>query len=335
MKMKAVVITSPGKFELIEKDVPRPGHHEVLVKVEACGICHSDAFTVEGKWPDLQYPRTPGHEIAGVIKEVGSGVLHFKVGDRVGVGWFGGNCGQCASCRRGDLLMCVRQMVPGITYDGGYAEYMVAPISALAKIPTALNDVEAAPLLCAGITTFNAIRNSGVKMGDTVAILGIGGLGHLAVQFASRAGFETIAIARGEEKKKFAMELGAHHYIDSTRENVGEKLLSLGGVKLILSTVTNGLAITDTLKGLATNGKLLIVGVPEDPVVVDTITMVGGRRAVAGWPSGIAADSEDTMQFCVRTGVRPQIEIYHLNEAEKAYHHMMNGKARFRVVLKP
>lgn len=335
MKMKAVVVTSPGKFEHIEKDIPKPGHHEALIKVEACGICHSDAFTVEGKWPGVKYPRTPGHEVAGVIQELGSGVQHFKVGERVGVGWFGGHCGQCARCRRGDFLLCLKSQIPGITYDGGYAEYMVAPISALAKIPPSLNDVDAAPLLCAGITTFNAIRNSGVSMGDLVAILGIGGLGHLGVQFASKAGFETVAIARGEDKKQFATELGAHHYINSTAQNIGDALQALGGAKLILSTVTSGKAITEAVKGLGPNGKLMIVGVTEDPVMVNTIPLVGGRNTVQGWPSGVAADSEDTLKFCARSGVRPKIEIYHLKEAEKAYHQMISGKARFRVVLKP
>lgn len=335
MKMKAVVITSPGKFQHIEKDIPRPGHHEALIKIEACGICHSDAFTVEGKWPGVHFPRTPGHEVAGVIQELGAGVQHFKVGDRVGVGWFGGHCGQCGRCRRGDFLLCIKAQIPGITYDGGYAEYMVAPISALAKIPESLNQVEAAPLLCAGITTFNAIRNSGVRIGDLVAILGVGGLGHLGVQFASKAGFETVAIARGEEKKQLSLDLGAHHCINSSTMNVGQKLHSLGGAKLILSTVTSGKAISEAAKGLAPNGKLIIVGVTEDPVIIDTVPLVGGRNQIEGWPSGVAADSEDTLKFCARSGVKPKIELYHLKEAEKAYHHMISGKARFRVVLKP
>lgn len=335
MKMKAVVITQPKKFEFIEKGIPTPGNHEALIKVEACGICHSDSMSVEGLWPGIKYPITPGHEIAGVIKEVGTGVQHFKAGDRVGVGWFGGHCGQCARCRRGDFLLCLHGQVPGISYDGGYAEYMVAPISALAKIPPSLNDVEAAPLLCAGITTFNALRNSGARMGDLVAILGLGGLGHLGVQFASKAGFETVSIARGEDKKSFALDLGAHHYIDSTKEDVGAALHALGGAKLILSTVTNAKAMTSALKGLGPNGKLMIVGISEDPIQVDPISFVSGRNSVEGWPSGVAADSEDTLKFCARTGVKPQIELYHLKEAEKAYYQMMSGKARFRVVLKP
>jgi D-arabinose 1-dehydrogenase-like Zn-dependent alcohol dehydrogenase len=333
--MKAVEVKQPGgPLDLVEREVPEPGAGHVRIRIHACGICHSDSMTKDGLWPGLAYPRVPGHEIAGVIDAVGAGVEDWPVGLRVGVGWHGGHCGKCEHCRQGDFVLCKFALVPGISYDGGYAEYMVAPIEALARIPGDLSDVDAAPLLCAGITTFNAIRNSGARAGDVVAILGVGGLGHLGVQFARKMGFRTVAIARGQDKAPLARQLGAHHYIDTESENVAEALQALGGAKLILATVTSGKAMSAALGGLGLNGKLVMVGVSEEPVEVPIVQFIMGRNSVQGWPSGTSADSQDTLAFSALSGVKPMIEAYPLTEAAQAYDRMMSGHARFRVVLK-
>jgi D-arabinose 1-dehydrogenase-like Zn-dependent alcohol dehydrogenase len=330
--MKAVQVTQAGgPLELVERDVPVPGEGHVLIKVQACGICHSDVLTKDGLWPGLQYPRVPGHEIAGVIDTAGAGV---EGGQRVGVGWHGGHCGRCERCRQGDFVLCQRALVPGISYDGGYADYMVAPVEALVRIPDDLSDADAAPLLCAGITTFNALRNSGARGGDVVAILGIGGLGHLGVQFARKMGFRTVAIARGQDKAALAKELGAQHYIDSKVDNVAEALQALGGARVILATVTSGKAMSATVGGLGLNGKLIIVGLSEEPVEVPIAQFIMGRNSVQGWPSGTSADSQDTLAFSALTGVKPMIEEFPLARAAEAYDRMMSGAARFRVVLK-
>ena len=334
-KMKAVEVRqAKGSLQLVEREVPSPGSGQVLVKVQACGICHSDVFTKEGLWPGLEYPRIPGHEIAGIIEEMGSGVEGWKQGQRIGVGWHGGHCGRCEPCRRGDFVLCQRGLVPGISYDGGYAEYMIAPVEALARIPEDLSDVEAAPLLCAGITTFNALRKSGARAGDVVAILGIGGLGHLGVQYANKMGFETVAIARGKDKEALAKKLGARHYIDSRAQNVAEVLKGLGGAKIILATVTSGKAMSATIGGLAIDGKLIMVGASEEPVEVPIVQFIMGRHSVQGWPSGTSSDSQDTLAFSVMTDIKPMIEEYPLERAAEAYGRMMSGEARFRVVLK-
>lgn len=334
-KMKAVEVRHPGgPLQLVERDVPSPGAGQVLIKVQACGICHSDAFTKEGLWPGLQFPRVPGHEIAGIIEAVGSCVNEWKPGQRVGVGWHGGHCGCCEPCRRGDFVLCQHALTPGISYDGGYAEYMVAPVEALARIPDDLSDVEAAPLLCAGITAYNALRNSGARPGDVVAILGVGGLGHLGVQFAAKMGFETVAISRGKDKEALARKLGARHYLDSSTQNVAEALTALGGAKVILATATSGKAMSATVGGLGINGKLIIVGISEEPVEVPIVQFIMGRNSVQGWPSGNSADSQDTLAFSALVGVRPMIEEFPLERAAEAYDRMMSGAARFRVVLK-
>jgi D-arabinose 1-dehydrogenase-like Zn-dependent alcohol dehydrogenase len=303
--------------------------------VEACGICHSDSFTVEGLFPGITYPRVPGHEIAGHIDAIGPEVTSWRVGQRVGVGWHGGHCGVCANCRRGDFVLCVAGKLPGIAYDGGYADFMIAPIEALAAIPDDLAAVEAAPLFCAGITTYNSLRHSGARPGDLVAVHGLGGLGHLGVQFAVKMGFHTVAIARGADKAKLALELGAHRYIDSTAEDAAKALAALAGAKVILATVTGGKAISALIDRLGIDGKLLVVGASTEPIEVTPLQLIGKRRSVAGWPSGRAADSEDTMRFSALTGVRPMIEIFPLEKAAEGYARMMRGDARFRVVLVP
>jgi D-arabinose 1-dehydrogenase-like Zn-dependent alcohol dehydrogenase len=333
--MKAVEVREAGgPLRVVERPVPEPGPGQVRIKVQACGICHSDSLTKEGQWPGLEFPRVPGHEIAGLIDSVGAGVDDWKTGQRVGVGWHGGHCGHCERCRRGDFVLCQFALVPGISYDGGYAEYMVAPVQALARIPDDLSDVEAAPLLCAGITTFNALRNSGARGGDVVAILGIGGLGHLGVQFAARMGFQTVAIARGKDKEALAKQLGAHHYIDSSAQNVAEALTALGGAKVILATVTSGKAMSAAAGGLGLNGKLIMVGISEEPVEISVAQFIMGRHSVQGWPSGTSADSQDTLAFSALTGIKPMIEEFPLDRAPEAYDRMMSGAARFRVVLK-
>lgn len=333
-RMRAVQVSSAnGPFEVVTRDLPSPGPREVRIKVQACGICHSDSFTKLGAFPGIRYPRVPGHEVVGVIDAVGAEVPGWKPGPRVGVGWHGGHCGHCASCRRGDFITCASGQIPGITYDGGYAEYMIAPFVALASVPETLSSAEAAPLLCAGITTFNALRHSGAGPGDLVAVLGIGGLGHLGVQFAAKMGCHTVAIARGAEKARLARELGARHYIDSTTQNVAEELTRLGGARVILATVTDARSMSAAVGGLGIDGKLLIVGAAAEPIEVSPLALIGARRSILGWPSGTASDSEDTMAFSVLSSIRPLIETYPLERAAEAYERMMSGKARFRVVL--
>lgn len=333
-RMRAVQVSSAnGPFEMVTRDLPSPGPREVRIKVQACGICHSDSFTKLGAFPGIRYPRVPGHEVVGVIDAVGAEVPGWKPGTRVGVGWHGGHCGHCASCRRGDFITCASGQIPGITYDGGYAEYMIAPFVALASVPETLSSAEAAPLLCAGITTFNALRHSGAGPGDLVAVLGIGGLGHLGVQFAAKMGCHTVAIARGAEKARLARELGARHYIDSTTQNVAEELTRLGGARVILATVTDARSMSAAVGGLGIDGKLLIVGAAAEPIEVSPLALIGARRSILGWPSGTASDSEDTMAFSVLSSIRPLIETYPLERAAEAYERMMSGKARFRVVL--
>lgn len=333
-KMRAVQVTKAGgPFELVEREIPEPGPRQVRVKVQACGLCHSDALVKEGIWPGIQYPRVPGHEIAGVIDAVGRDVPEWKAGQRAGVGWYGGHCGHCESCRRGDFVTCHNGQICAISYDGGYADYVVVPFEALALIPDDLSAEDAGPLMCAGITTFNSLRHSGAVAGDLVAVLGIGGLGHLGVQFAARMGFRTVAIARGKDKEPLAKKLGAFRYIDSQASNVAEELTKLGGAKIVLATVTSGAAMAPAVAGLAINGKLIILGASPEPLPVSTLEMIGERRSIQGWPSGTSIDSQDTMAFAAMTGVRPMIEKFPLERAAEAYERMMSGKARFRVVL--
>jgi D-arabinose 1-dehydrogenase-like Zn-dependent alcohol dehydrogenase len=333
-KMRAVQVPSAGgSFEIVERDIPEPGPGQVRIKVQACGICHSDSLTKEGLWPGLQYPRVPGHEVAGVVDAVGSGVAAWTPGQRVGVGWHGGHCGYCDPCRRGEFFACqIALQVTGISFDGGYAEYMIAPAIALALIPDELSPVEAAPLMCAGITTYNALRNSGARPGDVVAILGIGGLGHLGVQYAAKMGFKTIAIARGGDKEPLARKLGAWHYIDSQAQDPAAELAKLGGAKAVLATVTNGKAMGAVLGGLGANGKLMVIGA-ADSLDVSPLLLITGRRSIAGWYSGTSIDSQDTLAFSVLTDVRSMNEVYPLERAPEAYERMMSGKAQFRVVV--
>jgi D-arabinose 1-dehydrogenase-like Zn-dependent alcohol dehydrogenase len=334
-KMHVVQVTRPnGPFEIVEREILEPSSGHVRIKVEACGVCHSDSFTKEGTVPGIQYPRVPGHEIAGIIDAVGSGVAGWKEGQRVGVGWHGGHCGYCDSCRRGDFVTCqIAPQVPGIAYDGGYAEYMIAPAGALALIPDDLSAVEAGPLMCAGVTTFNPLRNSGARPGDLVAVLGVGGLGHLGIQFAAKMGFRTVAIARGTDKEPLARKLGAWFYIDSKTQDPAAELLKLGGAKVVLATVTSGQAMSATLGGLGVNGKLIILGAAAEPLQVPGIPLLLGRRSILGWPSGSSIDSQDTLSFSLLTGVRAMNEVFPLERAAEAYEHMMSGKARFRAVL--
>lgn len=322
-----------GAFQLIQKEFPEPAPGQVRIRVQACGVCHSDSLTKEGQWPGIQFPRVPGHEIAGVIDAVAPDVPLFKPGQRVGLGWHGGHCNYCIPCRRGDFMLCENQPISGISYDGGYADYVLAPANAIAFLPDDLADADAAPLLCAGVTTFNCLRNSGARIGDTVVILGIGGLGHLAVQYAAKAGFRTVAVARGQDKGPLARQLGAHIYIDTTTQDPAKELQKIGGANIILSTVTSAKALDWTVDGLAPAGKLIIVGAPDAAVTINPFPLLLGRRTVAGWPSGTGVDSEDTLNFSALTGVKPMIETYPLEQAEEAYNRMMSGKARFRVVL--
>src|SRR6266705_1064680 len=333
-KMRVVQVTQPnGPFELVEREIPEPGVGEVRIKVEACGICHSDSLTKEGIIPGIQYPRVPGHEVAGVVDAVGAGVVGWTENQRVGVGWHGGYCGRCEPCRRGDFFACQWGQVTGITYDGGYADYMVAHSSALALLPEELSAIEAGPLVCAGVTTFNSLRNSGARPNDMVAILGLGGLGHLGVQFAAKMGFKTIAIARGSDKEPLARQLGAHHYVDSQSQDVAAELLKMGGAKVILATVTNAQAMSATLGGLGINGKLLVLGAPHEALEVSAFPLIGGRRSIAGWYSGTSIDSQDTLAFSQLAGVRAMTEVFPLERAASAYERMLSGGARFRVVL--
>lgn len=323
-----------GPLELVKRDIPEPGNRQVRIKVQACGICHSDSFTKQGLFPGIQYPRVPGHEIAGIIEKVGTDVTQWDSGQRVAVGWHGGHDGTCESCRRGDFVTCKNAQVPGISYDGGYSDYMIAPIEALASIPEQLSAVEAAPLMCAGITTYNALRNSEARPGDVVCILGMGGLGHLGIQFAAKMGFNTVAIGRARDKEEELMKkLGARQYIDNKSQNAVEELNKLGGAKVILATVPSGKAMTDILSGLAVNGKLVIIGASDEPVEVPPALMILGRRSLIGWPAGTSMDSQDTLSFSVLSGVRSMNEVFPLERAAEAYDHMMSGKAKFRCVL--
>lgn len=333
-RMKVAQVTNPGSpFELMERDIPQPGPGQVRIQVKACGICHSDAYTKENLFPGIEYPRVPGHEVAGIIDEVGPGVMTWQKGQRVGVGWHGGHCGICVNCRRGDFINCVNLKVTGIHYDGGYAEYMVAPQNAVAALPEGISFEEAAPLLCAGITTYNSLRHSGAQPGDLVAVEGIGGLGHLALQFASKFGFKVAAISRGPENATLASKLGAHHFIDSRAANVAEELQKIGGARVILATAPTGKSKSALVDGLATNGRMVVVGASTEPIEVSPIQLIRGRRTIQGWPSGAPADSEDTLRFSVLTGVRPMIEEFPLERANDAYEHMISGKAEFRAVL--
>jgi len=331
---KAAQIRKPGgDWELVERDLPQPGPGQVRLKVEACGICHSDVLIKDGLWPGIQYPRVPGHEVAGRIDAVGSGVSNWKVGQRVGVGWHGGHCFQCEPCRRGDFAMCVNRKITGIDFDGGYAEHMIAPASALAAIPDGLAATDAGPFMCAGVTVFNALRNSGAIAGDVVAVHGIGGLGHLGVQYARQMGFQTIAIGRGKDKDPLARKLGAHQYIDSAATDAAAELQKLGGARVILATAPNAKAISALVDGLSINGKLLVPAAPMEPLTVSVLPLIMGRRSVAGWYSGTARDSQDTLEFSVFSGVRSMTEVFPLARVTEAYERMISGKARFRVVL--
>jgi D-arabinose 1-dehydrogenase-like Zn-dependent alcohol dehydrogenase len=332
--MRAVQVSEAGgDFELVEREVPAPGFGEALVRVHACGVCHSDSFAKNGGYPGVSHPLVPGHEIAGVIESLGDGVQGWEVGQRVGVGWFGGNCGYCEWCRRGWLIDCENMGIPGITMDGGYADYVVVRANAMASMPDDLASDEAAPLLCAGITTFNALRQSGAPAGGRVAVLGVGGLGHLGVQFAAKLGFETVAIARGTAKESLARDLGAHHYIDSTAGDPGQALMALGGADVILSTVTSSDAMAAVFGGLRPRGTLLVVGASMDPIAVPAAALIGGAKSISGHASGTARDSEDTLDFSVLSGVRPMIETVPLERAAEAYEKMMSGDARFRMVI--
>ena len=332
--MKVVQVSKAGgNFETVDRPTPQPGRGQVRIKVEACGICHSDVLVKEGYWPGIQYPRVPGHEIAGRVDAVGPDVTQWKPGQRVGVGWHGGHCFVCDPCRRGDFIQCRVEKITAINFDGGYAEYVIAPAEAVAAIPEGLNAEDAAPLLCAGITTFNALRHAGATPGQTVAVQGIGGLGHLGVQYARQMGFRTVAIGRGADKKALAVKLGAHEYVDTEAGAPAEALQKLGGANVILATAPDSKSISALVDGLASSGKLLVIGASQESLTVTPLQLIGQRRSVTGWPSGTAKDSEDTMQFSATTGIRPMIETFPLAKAAEAYERMISGKARFRVVL--
>jgi D-arabinose 1-dehydrogenase-like Zn-dependent alcohol dehydrogenase len=332
--MKSAQIPKPGAdFQIVDREIPKPGVGEVRIKVQACGVCHSDLFTKEGLWPGIQYPRVPGHEVAGIIDEVGAGVSEWKEGQRAGVGWHGGHDGTCLRCRRGDFGNCQNLKIAGISYDGGYQQYMVAPVEALTAIPENLSDVEAAPLLCAGITTYNALRHSGALPGDLVAVLGIGGLGHLGIQFANKFGYKVAAIGHGPESAALAKTLGAGVYIDNKATNAAEALQKLGGAQVILATAPSSKAMSEVIDGLGPNGKLMVVGAAMEPIEVTPVQLINGSRGIQGWASGTPADAEDTLNFAELTGVRPMIETYPLEKAAEAYARMMSGNAQFRVVL--
>jgi propanol-preferring alcohol dehydrogenase len=334
-KMKAVQVSKAnGPFEVVERDVPEPAAGQVRIKVEACGICHSDAFVKSGGFPGLVLPRIPGHEIAGRVDAVGANVTAWKKGDRVGVGWHGGHCFECKACRKGLFINCEKGKITGISFDGGYAEYTVVPQSAVARIPDKLDAADAGPLLCAGITTFNALRNSGARVGDTVAVQGIGGLGHLAIQYAARMGFRTVALSRGADKEELARQLGAHEYIDTDKVGAAEGLQKLGGADLVLATAPHASAIASTVDGLKPRGKLLIVAAPFEPIQISAMGLLSGKT-VAGWPSGSSIDSEETMAFSALANVRPRIEKFPLDQAEQAFAKVMSNKVRFRAVLTP
>jgi D-arabinose 1-dehydrogenase-like Zn-dependent alcohol dehydrogenase len=329
----AQVARTGGPIEIVEREIPQPGPGWVRIKVQACGICHSDSLVKEGLWPGLKYPRVPGHEVVGIVDEVGENVAQWKTGQRVGVGWHGGHCGFCDACRNGDFFGCtVALQITGISFDGGYGEYMLAPAIAVALVPDELPPIDAAPLMCAGITTYNALRNSGARPGDLVAVLGLGGLGHLGVQYAAKMGFKTVGIARGKDKGPLARKLGAHYYIDSQSQDPASELQKLGGAKVILATVTAGEAMSAVQGGLGLNGTLMVIGAAES-MQVSPLILLMGRRSVKGWYSGTALDSQDTLKFSALTGVRSMNEVFPLERAGEAYDRMMSGKARFRVVL--
>jgi D-arabinose 1-dehydrogenase-like Zn-dependent alcohol dehydrogenase len=333
--MKVAQVSKPGgDFELVEREIPDPAAGQVRIKVQACGVCHSDVLTKEGLWPGIQYPRVPGHEVAGVIDAVAADVTAWKPGQRVGVGWHGGHDNTCRSCRRGDFKNCENFKIPGITYDGGYQQYMVAPEEALAPIPDALSDVEAAPLLCAGITTYNSLRHSGALPGDLVAIQGVGGLGHLGIQFANKFGYRAVAIGRGPDNAALAIKLGARAYIDSASSNPAEALQKLGGAKVILATAPSSKAMSALIDGLGPNGKLVVIGAAFEPIEVTPVQLITGSRSIQGWAAGTASDSEDTLRFAELSGVRPMIEVFPLEKAGEAFARMMSGEAQFRVVIK-
>jgi D-arabinose 1-dehydrogenase-like Zn-dependent alcohol dehydrogenase len=333
-KMKAAVVPKPGAdFEIQEREMPQPGPNEVRIKVQACGICFSDHLVKDGRWPGIVYPRVPGHEVAGVVDEVGKEVTEWKKGDRVGTGWHGGHDFVCESCRRGDFIACRNEAITGISRDGGYQEYMLARHEAVARIPEDLDAVEAGPLLCAGVTTFNSLRHSGAVVGDLVGVQGIGGLGHLGIQFAAKAGYRVAAIGRGPENAALAKKLGAAVYIDSSATNPAEELAIMGGARVILATAPNAKAMAALIGGLGVGGKLLVVGAPFEPMEVSVPSLLMARRDIQGWPSGTAMDSEDTLRFSSQTGVKAMIEKYPLEKANEAFARMMSGKAQFRVVL--
>jgi D-arabinose 1-dehydrogenase-like Zn-dependent alcohol dehydrogenase len=332
--MKAAQIFKPGgDFEIVEREIPKPAAGHVLIKVLACGVCHSDVLTKEGLWPGIQFPRVPGHEVAGVIEELGEGVSGWTNGQRAGVGWHGGHDGTCLQCRRGDFRNCQNMKIAGISYDGGYQQYMVAPVEALTAIPESLSDIDAAPLLCAGITTYNALRHSGAMPGDLVAVQGIGGLGHLGIQFASKFGYKVAAIGRGPENAALAKKLGANIYIDSKTTNAAEALLKLDGAQVIVATAPSSKAMSELFNGLGPNGKLMVIGAAFEPIEVSPVQLINGSRAIQGWASGTPADAEDTLRFAELSGVRAMIETYPLEKAAEAYARMMSGNAQFRVVL--
>jgi D-arabinose 1-dehydrogenase-like Zn-dependent alcohol dehydrogenase len=333
-QMKVAQISKPGAgFQIVECEIPEPSAGHVRIKVQACGVCHSDMLTVEGAWPGIEYPRVPGHEVAGIIDEVGEGVSAWTKGQRVGVGWHGGQDNTCRECRRGDFRNCQNLKIAGISYDGGYQQYMVAPVEALVAIPDSLRDVDAAPLLCAGITTYNALRHSGALPGDLVAVQGIGGLGHLGIQWANKFGYKVAAIGRGSENAALAKKLGASVYIDSKSTNAAEALQTLGGARVILATAPNSKAMSELINGLGPNGKLMVVGATFDPIEVAPVQLINGSKTIQGWAAGTPADSEDTLRFAELSGVRPMIETYPLEKAAEAYARMMSGEAQFRVVL--
>jgi len=332
--MKAAQVPKPGAdFQIVEREIPAPGAGQVRIKVQACGVCHSDVLTKEGAWPGIQYPRVPGHEVAGIVDEVGAGVSAWKKGQRVGVGWHGGQDNTCLSCRRGDFRNCRNLKITGISYDGGYQQYMLAPVEALVAIPESLSDVDAAPLLCAGITTYNSLRHSGAMPGDLVAVLGIGGLGHLGIQFANKFGYKVAAIGRGSENASLAKKLGASVYIDSKATNAAAELQKMGGAQVILATAPSSKAMSELIDGLGPNGKLMVIGATFDPIEVTPVQLISGSKTIQGWAAGTPADSEDTLRFAELSGVRPMIETYPLEKAAEAYARMMSGNAQFRVVL--
>ncbi|MGH9968375.1 MAG: alcohol dehydrogenase [Pyrinomonadaceae bacterium] len=333
-KMKAAQISKAGgDWEIVERDIPEPSAGQVRVRVEACGICHSDALVKEGLWPGLQYPRVPGHEVAGRVDALSENVTGWTIGQRVGVGWHGGHCFVCEQCRRGDFAMCINRKVTGIDFDGGYAEYLIAPAAVLAAIPDGVPADEAGPFMCAGVTVFNALRNSGARAGDVVAVHGIGGLGHLGVQYARQMGFVTVAINRGNDKEALAQQLGAHHYLDATANDVVAELQKLGGARVILATAPNAAAISGLVDGLSPDGLLLVPAAPAEPLTINVFSLIMKRSSVAGCYSGTARDSQDTMEFSALSGVHPRIEQYPLEDVAEAYEQMRSGRVRFRVVL--